>query len=235
MEGNEPISQGMRWFVAVLAGLLFAGFLCSSPSAAGKIERVSADTIAFPAEVTASRFERRVLGMPGYHFLVWGDGKAAPAALFQSAVSDVQVLEALEALAARPGNALGMDTWDERADPKSKAPDKIIQGPGVEVLVRVPGSRKLLTLDQILLDPGKRGFEMRFGGHRANIPHWHSGCIVCLYSCPGSKIGNARYTVRDYVGETTRFRVRPGVLPKDGTRVTLLLRLKGPGKVLVDI
>lgn len=123
-----------------------------------------------------------------------------------------------------------METWDERKDPKSKAPDRIIQGPGVEVLVRVPGRPKPLTLDQILLDPGKRGFEMRFGGHRANIPHWHSGCIVCLYSCPGSKVGNARYTVRDYVGEATRFRVRPGVLPRDGTRVIILLRLVKPGR-----
>src|SRR5688572_14760596 len=100
------------WSAAVPAAVLFAGLLYASSSLSGKIERVSADTIAFPAEVTASRFERRLLGMPGYHYLVWGDGKAAPAALFQSAVSDVQVLEALEALAARPGNALGMDTWD---------------------------------------------------------------------------------------------------------------------------
>ena len=66
---------------------------------------------------------------------------------------------------------------------------------------------------------------MRLGGHRANIPHWHSGCIVCLYSCPGSKIGNARYTVRDYRRDATTFRARPGVLPRDGDTVTVLLRV----------
>jgi hypothetical protein len=209
-----------------LMAFLVAAGACGAPEKPGRIERLADDTLAFSATVTASRFERRVLGMPGYHLIVWGGGRAAPATLFQSSVSDVQVLEALEALGARPGNALGMESWDRRKDPGSPAPAKVIQGPAVDVLVRVPGRREPLTLDQILLDPGGRGVEMRFGGHRANIPEWHSGCIACLYSCPGSKIGNARYTVRDYVQEATRFRVRPGVLPADGSEVTILLRLR---------
>ena len=45
--------------------------------------------------------------MPGYHLIVWKDGGAAPAALFRAEVTDVQVLDALEKLGARPGNALG--------------------------------------------------------------------------------------------------------------------------------
>jgi hypothetical protein len=68
---------------------------------------------------------------------------------------------------------------------------------------------------------------MRLGGHRANIPKWKSGCIACLYSCPGSKVGNAKSTVRDYVRNPERYRVRPGVLPADGTPVTIVLRLAG--------
>lgn len=211
-----------------LMALLVAAAACGSPApqTSGRIERIGDDTLAFSATVTASHFERRFLGMPGYHLIVWGEGSAAPATLFRSSVSDVQVLEALEALGARPGNSLGMDTWEQRKDRDAPAPAKVIRGPAVDMLVRVPGRREPLTLDQILLDPGGRGVEMRFGGHRANIHEWHSGCIACLYSCPGSKIGNARYTVRDYVQEATRFRVRPGVLPKDGSEVVLLLRLR---------
>jgi heterodisulfide reductase subunit C len=49
------------------------------------------------------------------------------------------------------------------------------------------------------------------------------GCVVCLFSCPGSKVGNRTYTVRDYVQGTTRFRVREAVLPDDGTEVTVIL------------
>ncbi len=190
--------------------------------------RVVGRAVEFPAVVTRASFERELLGMgmPGYHLIVWKDGGAAMASLFRAEVTDVQVLDALERLGAKPGNALGIESWDDRKDPTSKAPDQIIQGPPVEILVRVPGRKAPLRLDQILQDPGGRGFDMRFGGHRANIPKWKSGCVVCLYSCPGSKIGNARYTVRDYEKETTRFRVKPGVLPEDGTRITIVFRLK---------
>jgi hypothetical protein len=52
---------------------------------------------------------------------------------------------------------------------------------------------------------------------------------LALYSCPGSKVGNARYTVRDYEKATTRFRVRSDVLPEDGTRIGVVLRVKSPG------
>jgi len=182
--------------------------------------------IEFSAVVTKDSFERELLGMPGYHLIVWKDGKAAMAALFRAEVTDVQILDALEKLGARPGNALPMETWDERKDRGSKAPEKVIEGPPVEILVRVPGRPAPLTVDQILQDPGGRGFDMRFGGHRANIPKWKSGCVVCLYSCPGSKVGNARYTVRDYVDERTKFRAKPGVLPKDGSRVSIIFRLR---------
>ena len=208
-----------------IAGLALA-FRARSTEPASTI-RVTGRQIEFPAVVTADSFEREVLGMPGYHLIVWKDGGAAMASLFRAEVTDVQVLDALEKLGARPGNALGMATWDERKDAESKAPDQVIAGPPVEILVRVPGRRELLTLDQILEDPGGRGFDMRFGGHRVNIPKWKSGCVVCLYSCPGSKVGNARYTVRDWVEGTTRFRVRKGApLPADGEKVGIVFRLR---------
>lgn len=200
-----------------------------SGAAPSGLLRVGAREIEFPATVSRQAFERELLGMgmPGYHLIVWKDGRAALAALFRAEVTDVQALDALERLGARPGDALGMATWDERKDPSSKAPDKVIEGPPVEVLVRVPGRPAPLTLPEILEDPGGRGFDMRFGGHRANIPKWKSGCVVCLYSCPGSKVGNARYTVRDWVKQTTRFRVRKDApLPADGGRVSVIFRLR---------
>jgi hypothetical protein len=222
---------------ALLASGILAGaavalcFGAGSAAVQGTVTR-RGDAVEFPATVHAGGFERRLLGMPGYHLIVYQDGRASSAALFQAAVTDVQVLDALEALGAKPGNNLPMAAWDERKDPRSPAPDMVIAGPAVDVLVRVPGRREPLRLDQILEDgggSGGHGFEMRLGGHRANIPKWKSGCIACLYSCPGSKVGNARSTVRDYVRNPERYRVRPGVLPKDGSPVTIVLRLAGAG------
>jgi len=198
----------------------------------GQVTRLSPTEIEFTATVTAASFDRR-FPMPGYHAVVWRGGGAAHAALFRADVTDVQVLDALEALGAKPGDALGMATWDDRKDAASKAPDQVIAGPPVEVLVRLPGRPQPVPLADLLEDRGaasgaaKRtaSVELRFGGHRANIPRWHSGCIVCLYSCPGSKLGNARYTVRDYVKDETRFRARTDLLPPDGTKVAIVVRL----------
>lgn len=163
--------------------------------------------------------------MAGYHLVVWRGGGSADAALLRADVSDVAVLDALESLGATPGDALDLATWDERDDPSSWKPDRLVEGPAVEVLVRPAAGGEWLRLDQIVEDPMGIGFDLRFGGHRANIPAWKSGCVVCLYSCPGGKIGNARYTVRDFAKKTTRFAVKPGALPRDGERVTVRIRL----------
>jgi hypothetical protein len=180
--------------------------------------------IEFTALVNAKAFDHGRV-MPGYHALVWKGGRTAHAALLQADVTDRQVLEALEGLGAKPGDNLPMAAWEERKNPKDPAPDTVIAGPAVEVLLRLPGREGLVPLSSALEDSAGRGLDMRFGGNGANIPVWKSGCIVCLYSCPGSKVGNARYTVRDYAKDTTRFRVKPGVLPKDGSRVGVVLRL----------
>jgi hypothetical protein len=163
--------------------------------------------------------------MAGYHLIVWRDGGSADAALFRADASDVEVLDALESLGALPGNALDVATWDERNDPSSWKPDQVIQGPPVEVSIRAAPAGSWLRLEDVIDDPMGVGFDLRLGGHRANIPAWKSGCVVCLYSCPGSKVGNARYTVRDFAKKTTRFAVKAGVLPRDGERVTIRLRL----------
>src|SRR6185369_6802037 len=150
--------------------------------------------------------------------------------LLQADVTDRQVVEALEGLGARPGNNLPMEAWEERKNPKDPAPDTAVAGPNVEVLLGLPSRTDLIPLASALEDRQGRGLEMRFGGNAANIPKWKSGCIVCLYSCPGSKVGNARYTVRDYEKGVTRFRAKPGVLPPDGTRIRVVLRVNAPQK-----
>jgi len=202
-------------------------FLFSTAAAVAEKEGVvvrRAGEIEFTATVHAKAFDSGLV-MPGYHAIVWRGGKAAHAALLEADVSDRQVLEALESLGAKPGDNLPMDAWEERKNPANPAPDTVIAGPAVEVLLRLPGRRDPVPLQSVLEDPAGRGLSMRFGGNEANIPKWKSGCIVCLYSCPGSKVGNAIYTERDYARNVTRFRVRPGILPPDGTPVRVVLRL----------
>ena len=209
---------------ALCSTLLLAFSAACDPSVPdGEVARAG-NSIEFRATVSTAAFDGD-FDMAGYHFIVWGDGRAADRALFRAHVSDTEVLDALEALGATPGDAVGIEAWDDRNDRESPAADTVIEGPRVEITVEVPGRDEPLRLDDILIDPDGRGFDMRFGGHRENIPKWLSGCVVCLYSCPGSKIGNASYTVRDHVDATTHFGVRSDVLPEDGTEVTIRIVL----------
>jgi hypothetical protein len=55
--------------------------------------------------------------------------------------------------------------------------------------------------------------------------------LVCLYSCPGSKVGNAAYTVRDYAAGATKFTPRQDRMPKSNSEVAIIFRLrKGEGR-----
>lgn len=219
--------QLLRWrFQTALAFLLVAAD-CRAQVPAGRLVLRRPSEVEFTATVNAKRFDSGWL-MAGYHAIVWKGGRAASESLLQADVTDTQVLDALETLGARPGNNLSMDAWEERKNPKNPAPDTVIAGPLVEVLLRLPQRKELVALEEVLEDSAGHGFEGRFGGNRENIPKWKSGCLVCLYSCPGSKVGNARYTVRDYAKKTTRFRVKPGLLPPDGTRIGVVFRLLPP-------
>ncbi len=203
--------------------LLLLSVSCRSEGQQPRIERRPGE-IEFSATVHARAFDRS-WHMPGYHAVVGAAGRMAHAALLRADVTDRQVLEALESLGAVAGNNLPMAAWERRKDPSDPAPDTTVAGTPVEVLLRLPGRDTLTPLSAVLEDPAGRGLEWRFGGNAANIPMWKSGCIVCLYSCPGSKVGNARYTVRDYEKKVTRFRVKAGSLPEDGTRVGVVFRL----------
>ena len=225
MESRARMSRIAAEPLAAVALLSLAALAaCRAGASPGAVVVVPAErAVDFEATVDAAAWDHG--DMAGYHLIVWRDGGSAHAALFRAAASDVEVLDALESLGAVPGDALDLATWDQRDDPSSWKPEQVIQGPPVEVLVRNEVGGPWLRLDQIVDDPMHHGFDLRFGGHRANIPAWKSGCVVCLYSCPGGKVGNARYTVRDWTKQTTRFTVKKGVLPSDGERVTIRIRL----------
>jgi hypothetical protein len=210
-------------FKRLAAATLVVTAGCSAPVPTSEVTIVDDSTIEFPAHVATAGFGDEP--MAGYHLIVWDHGGAADHSLFVAEVSDVQVIDGLEALDAQPGDALGINSWDERNDTEATAPDEVVLGPPVTIeFILADGTT--LALADVVGDSGGRGFDMRFGGHRANIPEWHSGCVVCLYSCPGSKVGNASYTIRDFVAGATHFTVNRDLLPRDGTRLTVRFRLE---------
>ena len=69
--------------------------------------------------------------------------------------------------------------------------------------------------------------DFRYGGNEAWQKEFHSGCIVCLYSCPGGAIGNHAHTIRDYVRDGVIYASRPERLPRSGSKVTIILKVGG--------
>lgn len=162
--------------------------------------------VSFPATLHLAAF--RAGDPPGHHLITWSGGRAGKHALLRTPVSDRDVLDALESLGAKPGDNLVEESWTERANPKHPAPDLRAKGPKLEITLiyrqpKLPPRR--LALRRLVVDLDKRGFDWRLAGNRSLIKRWRSGCVVCLQSCPGSKIANAKATMRHLHAKQSRF------------------------------
>jgi hypothetical protein len=182
--------------------------------------------IRIPAIVQPHAMERP-FGVQGHHAIVWDGGRAKWWALFVSPVSDHDVRSALDSLGAHRGENLTPATWSARDDPKSPEPDKRVEGTKIEVFVAWNGKR--VPLAELLSEEGSAAprVDFRYGGNEAWQKEFHSGCIVCLYSCPGGAVGNHAHTIRDYVRDGVIYASRPERLPRAGTHVTIILKVGG--------
>lgn len=168
----------------------------------------------------------RPLGVRGHHAIVWSGGRASTWALFRSHANDASVRTALRALSAGAGENLTPDTWHAREDPENPEPDKRVEGTPIDVFVTWPGAAARMPLGAVIAqkDRSVPELDFRFGGNERFQAEFRSGCIVCLYSCPGGAIGNRRKTIRDYVREGVVFTAIPQNLPPAGTEVTIILK-----------
>jgi len=183
----------------------------------------AARSVTFTAHIYPSRFNAPS-STKNHHFIVWKGGSAAKNALIESDVNDLEIQRALESLGGHPGNNLTLDTWNKRADSTSADPDLRVRGSIVDVSVIWSGHAPVRASD-IFVDHGGHGFDFHFGGHEQFIRTWKSGCVVCLESCPGGRVSNARYTIRDLYDGTARFDIDRASLPPDGTLVSVTLKL----------
>jgi hypothetical protein len=181
--------------------------------------------VRIPATVQPEAMARP-FGVQGHHAIVWNGGRAKWWALFVSPVSDHDVRVALDSIGAKRGENLTPATWNAREDPRNAEPDKRVEGSPVEVFVE--WNRKRVPLAHLLSEKdGAPHLDFRYGGNEAWQKEFHSGCIVCLYSCPGGAIGNRARTIRDYVRDGVIYASRPERLPRAGTKVTIILKVGG--------
>jgi hypothetical protein len=182
--------------------------------------------VRFTATVQPDAMDR-MFGVNGHHAIVWNGGKSQRNALFVSDASDHDVRTALDSLGAKRGENLRPAAWTERDDPKNPEPDKRVEGTPIEVFVEWAGSKGRVPLSQLIVekDHAQPLLDFRYGGNEAWQEEFHSGCIVCLYSCPGGAIGNHAHPIRDSVRDGVVYASVPNRLPPAGTKVTIILRV----------
>lgn len=180
-------------------------------------------TVTVSAVFHPARFNH-TRGLKQHHFIVWEKGKAGDLALFTCGVPDSILFKALVSVGGVPGNNLTLDTWEKRNDKSSPDPDTRAAGSPVGIAITHNGI--VYQTGQILKDLNSKDYDFRFAGNYAFIPMWRSGCIACLQSCPGGKIGNSTYTIRDLANSIPRFSVIPGIPLKEGDVVTITFTVK---------
>jgi len=186
---------------------------------------ISMDEVRLTARVQPQAMDC-FLGVKGHHAIVWKKGRGSRCALFVTDTSDREFRLALSKLGARPGENLTLDSWNERNNPRNPEPDKRVAGSLVDVFVEWDGRRTPLC--DLISEKGRAGAtcDMRYGGNERYQKEFKSGCIVCLYSCPGGAVGNHAHPIRDYVRDGVVYAARKERLPKAGTKVTLIFKLR---------
>lgn len=210
--------------VAVFALTILVAAHCAAKPAKPVVDRARGE-VRIPAVVQPHAMDRP-FGVKGHHAIVWDGGRSKLWALFVSPVSDHDVRLALDSLGARRGENLTPATWNAREDPKNPEPDKRVEGSQIEVFVEW-GGRRVPLAHLLAEEGGAPRVDFRYGGNEAWQKEFHSGCIVCLYSCPGGAIGNHAHTIRDYVRDGVIYASRPERLPRAGSKVTIILKVGG--------
>jgi hypothetical protein len=209
---------------AILLTLVIAVTSAASPLTVDRAHR----EVRFTATVQPSAMSRP-FGVEGHHAIVWSGGKAKYWALFVADASDHDVRAALDSLGAHRGENLTADAWNKRDDPQCAEPDKRVEGTPIDVFVEWNGRRTALA--DLLEEKGKPKplLDFRYGGNERWQKDFHSGCIVCLYSCPGGAVGNHAHPIRDYVRDGAVYSSLANRLPPAGTKVTIILKPRMEG------
>ena len=189
----------------------------------GLVTDPEAGTVSFDGVLRPDRYNALLSFPKHHHFIVYAEGRAARNALITTTVPDLEIQAALRSIGAVPGDNLTRATWEARHDPASPDPDLRVAGTPLTITLCRVGEEPA-GVERFLIDRGGEGFDFRFGGHADLVPVWRSGCIVCLESCPGGRVSNAAYTLRDHASGRARFDEAED-LPAAGTPIRITLRL----------
>ncbi len=151
---------------------------------------------------------------PTRHGVVFKDGSNGEKSVLRGLVSEKEIYQAIMDLGATPGNNLVKDDLGK---------GKKIEGSKMNVFVTWEGSEKEIPFSDIIKSSEERPMDIRFGGNIDRANKFNTGCILCLDSCAVGITSNAAYAFGE--SDNIQFYGNQEVLPKDGTKVTVIFRL----------
>ena len=228
---------------AVAFGMFALVALAARASAEDDKSGVTVDATAKTVTVAAKVAPRKLEHLKGEVYPIeliasWGHprGKKAHETVLTIDANPSAVHKGLEQIGLKAGKpALG-------SAPKDGAPYPKAEGAEVEVFVEVPdgaGGTKRLTLDKILMDPKSKKAPPKiafvFTGSAMVAPDPNkpddkkygadlTGSLIALFPVTNEVVLQTAWTMKEE--KFLKLDVRPGVLPKEGTPVKLVIEAK---------
>lgn len=176
--------------------------------------------IVIPAEVNG-----KYLVSPTKHALSYYKGGNGEKSIMRALVSEIDYYNALVELGAVPGNNIKPE--DMRA--RNSAEGKSTEGSKLIVFLTWEGSDGEIPLDDAVVSEVANGevrpLDLRFTGNLEFAQKYHPGCFICLDSCAAGISTNAAWPTGALNNKEVSFHGNAKVLPPDGTRVNVIVRL----------
>ena len=176
--------------------------------------------IIIPAEING-----KYLVSPTKHAMSYYKGGNGEKSIMRALVSEIDFYNALVELGAIPGN--NITPADMKA--RNSAEGKSTEGSKVTAFITWEGSNGEIPLDAAIVsevrDGEVRPLDLRFTGNLEFAQRSHPGCYICLDSCAAGITTNAAWPTGALNNKEVSFHGNADVLPPDGTRVNVIVRL----------
>lgn len=191
--------------------------------------------VTFAGVVMAEKWDSqpRRVGMDSDHFdpdhwhLVISSTQANPAVgripLISAWATDEAIAEGLAEVGA-VGKDFDKRSFAHKNDRSSSYPDLRPEGTPLKLYVSWTnffGIKRTVAVEDFLTNSKGQALDLVYLGKQHA-----SECVVCLYGCIGSVCANRALTVRDYIDRKVEWRLKKGVLPKDGTQVWITIMIE---------
>ena len=209
----------MKKFLLVTAVIFAFVSLAFSEDLSLTVNKEKGEVI-IPAEVNGKYFVS-----PTKHALSYYKGGNGEKSIMRALVSEIDYYNALAEIGAVPGNNIKPE--DMKAG--SSAEGKSTEGSKLTVFITWEGSNGEIHLDDAVVSEVANGevrpLDIRYTGNLEFAKRSHPGCFICLDLCAAGISTNAAWPTGALNNKEVSFHGNSKVLPPDGTRVSVIVRL----------